>query len=96
VSDVDALEEVDKLNRIRDEGIFIERQDVAYVRSRIPFECPFCRNINGVSATDFKVLVAYPFISVEGVWKRRRDEPSVNVFCERCEEEIRPEDVGGL
>jgi hypothetical protein len=90
---MDALEQVDKWNRIKDEGIFIEEQDIALVKKRIPHECPFCRNIDNVSTEDFKVLVAYPFTSTDGAWRRNAHEPEVTVFCERCEEEIRPEDI---
>jgi hypothetical protein len=74
---------------------FVEAQDKELVRSRIPKECPFCRNISNRKEDEFEVYVSYPFISNEGLWKRCHKEPRIVVICTRCEEEIRAEDLEG-
>jgi hypothetical protein len=61
---------------------------------RVPAECPFCRNIDNVSWTEFKVHLAdVGFVQAGGVWQKTIGE-AINVFCTRCDEEIRVEDIG--
>ena len=71
----------------------VEQQDAEKVLKRIPKNCPFCKNIDNVAHDEFEVRVAYPFYSTSGFWKRSSQEPHIGVFCTRCLEEIREEDI---
>lgn len=61
---------------------------------RVPVECPFCRGGDGVSWDEFRVLVGDVGLVAGGVWRRDVDV-ACQVWCTRCDEEVRPEDVSG-
>lgn len=65
----------------------------ALVSQRVPAKCPMCDKIEGIEWTEFKVYAADAFYVVDGILKERIVDEKINVFCTRCDEEIRPEDV---
>jgi hypothetical protein len=61
----------------------------------VPSECPFCRAVDGKFWREFKVVAAEPFYADAGNMTTHSSNlpMELHVFCTRCEEEIRPEDV---
>jgi len=67
------------------------------VEQRTPKQCPFCWEVDKVVWREFEVVAA-PVVYFDRETDSIHDtnEKRITVTCTRCEEEIRPEDVGLL
>lgn len=65
------------------------------MEKRVPKICPFCKNGDNIEWTEFKVNVGRMYYvdgkEVNNAWL----SPTIQVFCTRCEEEVREEDLKG-
>jgi len=64
------------------------------LNKRVPEVCPFCKSIDEIEWTEFDVFLGEKFY-----FEKRKDyntkvrEVDIRVFCTRCDEEIREEDL---
>ena len=66
----------------------------ALCSQRVPNKCPFCA-ANGVDWDEFKVHLAsvHYYNGTTRVLDGKIRDEEIYVFCTKCEEEIRPEDI---
>lgn len=71
----------------------LEKQEL--LKERIPDCCPFCKEIDAVQWTEFEVYLSDKFYFTSGMAaaKAKPIGAGITVFCTRCEEEIRKEDI---
>ena len=62
-------------------------------KTRIPSQCPFCRDKGGYN-DEFRVVYGEQHYLDSKGWHNCNYEPEVHVFCTVCDEEVREEDVG--
>lgn len=73
---------------------FIQEEQEELMQKRIPAFCPFCERIDAVLWHEFEVTLGTKFyFSTDKPTKKHTIGASIVVFCTRCDEEVREEDL---
>ena len=73
------------------EWLVDEQQEL--LDARAPNCCPFCKDIDDVTWTEFEIALGDKFYFNTQDKSRHKIGASIVVFCTRCDEEIRAEDI---
>jgi len=60
---------------------------------RVPEHCPFCKDIDDVTWTEFEVALGNKMYFNKSDKSESIISANITVFCTRCDEEIREDDL---
>jgi hypothetical protein len=73
--------------------IMLNDEQLALLEQRLPDRCPFCYDIDGVSWDEFGINLGKSLWISKGQTEAGYRDEFIQIFCSRCNEEIRQEDV---